>query len=154
MFYVKESQTTQASSLIDSLDVLALDMANSSQTNVTEMKNVGRYSLNIEYAPLKLSAYPADLFFFFFFWKSSNSRLTGTELVTCAFSSIFDKTQFSGFKITSRTTSVNYYSSTFYLVTISLFTKVYKRAAFHRPKVDNNMTVLIYPCSNDCDISG
>ena len=57
MFHVKESQTTQASSLIDSLDVLALDMANSSQTNVTEMENVGRYFLNIEYAPLKLSAY-------------------------------------------------------------------------------------------------
>ncbi|CAH3170094.1 unnamed protein product [Porites evermanni] len=36
----KESQTTQASSLIDSLDVLALDMANSSQTNVTEMENI------------------------------------------------------------------------------------------------------------------
>ena len=107
MFHVKESQTTQASLLIDSLDVLALDMANSSQTNVTEMKNVGRYSLNIEYAPLKLSACPADLSFLFFL-KSSNSRLTGTELVTCAFSSIFDKTQFSGFEITSGTTSVNY----------------------------------------------
>ncbi|KAJ7315640.1 hypothetical protein OS493_038530, partial [Desmophyllum pertusum] len=39
--FVKDSQTTKASSLIDSLDVVALDMANSSQPNAaTEMDNV------------------------------------------------------------------------------------------------------------------
>lgn len=36
----KDSQTKKASSLIDSLDVVALDMANSSQSNSTEMDNV------------------------------------------------------------------------------------------------------------------
>ncbi|XP_078354871.1 uncharacterized protein LOC144639420 isoform X2 [Oculina patagonica] len=36
----KDSQTEKASSLIDSLDVVALDMANSSQRNSTEMNNV------------------------------------------------------------------------------------------------------------------
>ena len=88
MFHVKESQTTQASSLIDSLDVLALDMANSSQISVTELENVGRYSLNIEYAPLKSSAYPVHPFCSLvtdYFLKPSDSRLKGTELVHLCF---------------------------------------------------------------------
>ena len=47
LFHLKESQTKKASSLIDSLDELALDMAaNSTQTNATQMENVGRYFLN------------------------------------------------------------------------------------------------------------
>ncbi|XP_068677449.1 uncharacterized protein [Montipora foliosa] len=39
-FMPKESQGQKASSLIDSLDVLALDMANGSNSNATEMKNI------------------------------------------------------------------------------------------------------------------
>ncbi|XP_068728395.1 uncharacterized protein [Montipora capricornis] len=39
-FMPKESQGQKASSLIDSLDVLALDMANGSDSNATEMKNI------------------------------------------------------------------------------------------------------------------
>ena len=111
MFHVKESKTTQASSLIDSLDVLALDMANSSQTNVTEMENVGRYSLNIEYAPLKLSAYPVYPFCSLvtdlsIFWNTAILAWQELNWYTCAFSSIFDKT-FIGLEIISRASSVN-----------------------------------------------
>jgi len=42
----QESQTKKATSLIGSLDVVALDLANSSQTNAAEMENVGKCSVN------------------------------------------------------------------------------------------------------------
>ena len=45
---LKESQTEKASSLIGSLDVIALDMANSSSANETEMENIGGYRLNFD----------------------------------------------------------------------------------------------------------
>ena len=41
-FGLKESQTKKASSLIGSLDVVALDIASTSNANATEMKNIGK----------------------------------------------------------------------------------------------------------------
>ena len=74
-FQLQDSQTKKASSLIDSLDDIALDMANSSQSNSTEMDNVGKWIDQFAVVPLIAIFRPLV-------YKSRKRRLTKDTQIT------------------------------------------------------------------------